>query len=309
MKYGNGLSKEAVLKVPSGAEWKVELTKLDDDVCFQKGWREFMDYYSIKEFHFLLFRYDGNSHFYVVILDGTATEIDYPFNNSHGDQENMLDEEFEGLKVEETESDSSVEILGEFSSSCPKTRDKSPLLPFLQPHKMVKTHPSNKIGSTSNSETLVPCSPPKCTQPKMKKLKLEGKEDLIHKPKSKLRTKRPLTTHEKAKALQKASAFKTKNPSFLVVMQPAYSGYLCIPTSFVRRYLNKNQGGDAILWNSDGKNWTVKYTCRMDGARPKGRFNGDWIPFAQDNNLDLGDVCAFELIKANEMSFKVSIFH
>ena len=176
MKYGNGLSKEVVLKVPSGAEWKVELTKLDDDVCFQKGLREFMEYYSIKEFHFLLFRYDGNSHFYVVILDGTATEIDYPFNNSHGDQENMLDEEFEGLKVEETESDSSVEILGDFSSSCPKTRDKSPLLPFLQPHKMVKTHPSNKIGSTSNSETLVPCSPPKCTQPKMKKPKLEGME-------------------------------------------------------------------------------------------------------------------------------------
>ena len=155
MKYGKGLSNEAVLKVPSGAEWKVELTKLDDDVWLQKGWREFMEYYSIKEWYFLLFRYDGNSHFHVVIINDNATEIDYPFNDSHGDEEDMLDEEFECPEVEETESvsdnDSSVEILGELSSSCPKTREK--------------THPSNEIGSTS-----------KCTQPKKKKPKLEDVE-------------------------------------------------------------------------------------------------------------------------------------
>ncbi len=72
--------------------------------------------------------------------------------------------------------------------------------------------------------------------------------------------------------------------------------------------MNKKQVRDVILWDSDGRNWTVMYACAMVNGQREGRFNGGWKAFAQDNNLELGDVCAFELIKGNVMSFKVVIF-
>ena len=81
-----------------------------------------------------------------------------------------------------------------------------------------------------------------------------------------------------------------------------------IPAKFVKRYLSKTQG-NVILWVSDGKNWTVRYTCQMAAGQLKGKFKCGWRAFAQDNNLEVGDVCAFELIKGTQMSLKVVIFH
>ncbi|MCL7047321.1 hypothetical protein MKW94_015585, partial [Papaver nudicaule] len=76
--------------------WRVELKKTKTKIWFEKGWDEFMDYYSINVGHLLVFRYDGNSLFHVTIFDMSATEIDVR-NKSSSDA------------VEE--SDDSVEIL------------------------------------------------------------------------------------------------------------------------------------------------------------------------------------------------------
>ncbi len=79
----------------------------------------------------LVFRYEGNSHFYVLVFDQSATEIDYPFN-----------EKPEVPEMESIESDdNSVEIIDDFKPS-QKTREKSPS-PCFQPHKRTKTNPSS----------------------------------------------------------------------------------------------------------------------------------------------------------------------
>ena len=91
----------------------------------------------------MVFRYEGNSDFYVLIFDESATEINYRSDGEEG----KLDEEFEAPNMDEI----SVEILDDFlSSPCPKTRDKSPL-PCLRPHKIMKTNSSGKIASTSQT--------------------------------------------------------------------------------------------------------------------------------------------------------------
>ncbi|XP_022928091.1 B3 domain-containing transcription factor VRN1-like [Cucurbita moschata] len=78
-KHGEALETEEVrLKVASGAEWKVGLTKNDEKIWFEKGWEEFVKFYSVEIGHFLTFRYEGNSCFHVVIFDKTASEIEYP---------------------------------------------------------------------------------------------------------------------------------------------------------------------------------------------------------------------------------------
>ncbi|KAL9258271.1 DNA ligase 1-like protein [Drosera capensis] len=77
-KYGKDLLKTACLTVPNGAVWKVEVVKSGDVILLSSGWDKFMENFSIKLGHFLVFRYEGNSCFYVLIFDMSATEIKYP---------------------------------------------------------------------------------------------------------------------------------------------------------------------------------------------------------------------------------------
>nr|POF02057.1 b3 domain-containing transcription factor vrn1 [Quercus suber] len=76
--YGSHLSDVAYLTIPNGTKWKVKLTKSDGEVCFGNGWCEFASSHALALGHFLVFRYDGNSEFSVLIFDATATEIEYP---------------------------------------------------------------------------------------------------------------------------------------------------------------------------------------------------------------------------------------
>ncbi|XP_050214729.1 B3 domain-containing transcription factor VRN1-like [Mercurialis annua] len=52
--YGNNLPSSVVLKVPSGAKWKLDLVKSDGEIWFQKGWQEFVNFYSIAYRSFLV---------------------------------------------------------------------------------------------------------------------------------------------------------------------------------------------------------------------------------------------------------------
>ncbi|TYH78887.1 hypothetical protein ES332_D03G020800v1 [Gossypium tomentosum] len=45
--HGNSMSSPAMLSVPSGAVWKVELTKSDGKIWLENGWLEFSNHYSL----------------------------------------------------------------------------------------------------------------------------------------------------------------------------------------------------------------------------------------------------------------------
>lgn len=66
------------LKVPHGSTWPIELKKCDNGMFWLgKGWREFMEHYSIGHGHLVVFKYEGDSMFHVIIFDKSASEIDY----------------------------------------------------------------------------------------------------------------------------------------------------------------------------------------------------------------------------------------
>ncbi|KAM7510274.1 hypothetical protein LguiB_009149 [Lonicera macranthoides] len=77
-KYGKDLSEHVYLKVPNGNLWKVELKNSNGEVWLQNGWKEFAGHYSVDLCYILVFRYEGNSHFLVLIFDMSALEIEYP---------------------------------------------------------------------------------------------------------------------------------------------------------------------------------------------------------------------------------------
>ncbi|MBA0707040.1 hypothetical protein Golax_019122 [Gossypium laxum] len=72
-----------MLSVPSGAVWKVELTKSDGKIWLENGWLEFSNHYSLDIGHLLVFRYVGNSNFHVIIFDKSASEMQYPYTREH----------------------------------------------------------------------------------------------------------------------------------------------------------------------------------------------------------------------------------
>ena len=110
------------LKIPNGAAWKVGLMRADDEVWLQSGWKEFADYYSIGYGHFLVFRYDGDSTFRVLIFDKTASEIAYPSTNyQHQQEPNANIGGSQPITTEESNEAASIEI---FDVSPPATTSK-----------------------------------------------------------------------------------------------------------------------------------------------------------------------------------------
>ncbi|KAJ4850508.1 hypothetical protein Tsubulata_040627, partial [Turnera subulata] len=78
--FGHELSGVVNVKVPNCQAWKVGLTRNQDGLWFNRGFREFMEHLSLDFGHFLVFRYEGSSSFSVFVFDKTACEIRYPSN-------------------------------------------------------------------------------------------------------------------------------------------------------------------------------------------------------------------------------------
>ncbi|KAI3922307.1 hypothetical protein MKX01_005996 [Papaver californicum] len=96
-KYGEELSEDAVIKDPSGKIWHVEMRKTPEgEIFLENGWQGFMDYFSLRSGHFLIFRYDGSSHFHVYICDMSACEIEYPRQSN-----NARESHYEEVSTEE----------------------------------------------------------------------------------------------------------------------------------------------------------------------------------------------------------------
>ncbi|XP_038999992.1 B3 domain-containing protein LOC_Os12g40080-like [Hibiscus syriacus] len=121
---------------------------------------------------------------------------------------------------------------------------------------------------------------------------------------------RHLTATEKEHAVQIANALKsTGNPVFMVFMRPSFvcNRYrMVIPSDFAREFLTMHKG-NLTLCNSTGKTWTTKY-YRNSGNKTQAELYSGWREFAEDNHLDIGDICVFELIKHPEMLMKMIIY-
>ncbi|GLU13644.1 hypothetical protein SLE2022_302680 [Rubroshorea leprosula] len=273
-KYGNGMSSPVVLKVPSGAAWEVGLAESEGDVWLQNGWKEFADHYCLNDGHFLVFRFEGNCNFHVLIFDKSGSEIEYP----HGHvEDSRLGEEFQEPTRTESEDYISVEALLEIPP-CRKVIQQSPV-PCPRPCKKMRTNSTEEykfnpmLGKRDGSGSFTG-------------------HGGIQVPKR----------MEKKKAIEMATAYKSKNPFVLVAIQPSCitPGYrIKLPGRFLKKHLMKNVC-DIILHTLDGKTWSARLS---NDSICKG-----WRAFVLDNNLEVGDVCVFELIRGTEYSFKVVIY-
>ncbi|XVE90505.1 hypothetical protein DITRI_Ditri20bG0083100 [Diplodiscus trichospermus] len=319
-KYGNDLSNSVLISAPSGPLWEIELIKSDGEIWLGNGWKDLADYFSLEHGNLLVFSYEGHSRFCVsMIFDQTTLEIEYPINISSSSNDANHDVELQTPKVEEIQSDVSVEIV-ENISECQKTVKKTPVRRF-SPIKRTRTGVSSGIQGTcnvkksrgANGESKFQISRKSGGKISTPPAKGDGRAN------SSAQRSRPsneapflmqsLTSKRNDAATSKATNFESENPFFLVVMRPSYLTatrcYLHVPSAFAKTYFTQKQN-DLILQDSDGKTWSVHY--KLYGKRTGYHFLNGWKEFALHHKLKAGDTCAFELLEGLEISLRVTIF-
>ncbi|THG13383.1 hypothetical protein TEA_008236 [Camellia sinensis var. sinensis] len=302
-KYGEKLklSKLAFLKVPSGAVWQVELSNSRGHVWLHNGWKEFMKYYSISYGHFLVFQYNGNSIFHVLIFDKSASEIEYPSGQTNQKWDFQIPE------TEDVELDDSVEILDDFLT-CQGTFEKDGSVeilndpPTCKRRKMMRTNLTCKTKNDSNLHSRGIQSKEgklaNLNEDVTREIKKECTQGM-HTAQGRLPSQVPdrrksVNVDHRFRARQRAKGFESKNPFFMVYMQPSYlrpKQSLHIPLDFAKKYFSGKQSG-VILRVSDGRTWSAQFYGKKRG--PKHKLG--WISFARDNNILAGDVCVFEMM-------------
>ncbi|KAL8046921.1 hypothetical protein ABFS82_08G210600 [Erythranthe guttata] len=275
-RYGNTLLRNCSvisLKVPTDSLWRVELTRADGEIWLQNGWKEFVEFYSIKFGHLLVFEYQGSFQFRVLVFDMTASEIEYPsqcasnsgigskssdsfvsseqiLTKTKGKGKRKIQDE---LGSDENECDASVDIIGS-TSGCDSN--------------------DSKVGAES----------------------WRGKTALKKKTSA---------------AYEMAKRYKDNNPStmpyFISLMHPSSvirADDLSIPLSIAKGNLSDAMTRNLKLRVLNGKTWPVKCTIYKLSAK----INSGWRNFVKDNRLKVGDVCIFQVINTTRLLLEVTIF-
>ncbi|GMI88202.1 REPRODUCTIVE MERISTEM 39, REDUCED VERNALIZATION RESPONSE 1 [Hibiscus trionum] len=334
-KFGDELSSIAMLTVPGGRLWLVELRKENKRAWLDSGWTVFLEYYSICIGYFLVFKYEGNSRFNVQIYNLKASEITYQSNRLNNSHEPCHDKclkdlevsDFDGITDSQPASSSSYFLIdNDFDECLDHDRKKCKNCTCLDQKNNVDdlraTFQSTRDKGIQFSGVEVTTAADEGgpyflsgTQTNTKEIKQEiepgkfnVKEELptMNSPGIVHRRRGDVTAEGKQVALRAAAMFKPDNPFCRIILRPSYvykGIFLHVPRCFALRYLN---GVDGIitLQASNGKRWPV----RCIYGQSSWKFSKGWAEFVLDNNLDEGDVCVFELISTNEIVLKVTIF-
>jgi len=103
------------MKPPDGTEWKVNWAEDKGEIWLEKGWKEFVEHYSLDQGHFIFFKYEGTSQIHVIILDQSALEIDYPCGNGDENDNLVKTEEESDMVLDEGQDVKDEQIRGKDS--------------------------------------------------------------------------------------------------------------------------------------------------------------------------------------------------
>ncbi|MBA0760874.1 hypothetical protein Gotri_023593, partial [Gossypium trilobum] len=267
--------KPCKLRVPSGAAWKVELTKCGGKIWFENGWLEFSNHYSLELGHLLVFRYDGNSNFHVIIFDRTASEIQYPYTSNNQRQSNEIPKQ--NINESKTECNGKSGFLAQQVShnGCPAVKgDKRTNHPVIQrmrgPEKVKALEKAINTFKSKNPFFLVVMQ----------------------------RYYVGLSHSRGCRLLRFVFQF---GKAWIVTFKHNQTGkkQISVPRAgwgtFVRD--NNIQAGDVCAFKLCHMQVTAAPNHRLLSGRCTHLLSNGWRRFSVDNNLEVGDACVFELIE------------
>ncbi|KAJ4964237.1 hypothetical protein NE237_024176 [Protea cynaroides] len=262
--------KIATLEDSSGSHWCIKLSKTTDGTYLEDGWPDFVKDHSISDFNFLVFGYDGNTCFNVLIFSKSACERDYVFKIKKNEESTFSIGAKELDKSSETSSGSVQKASNDDPGQC---------LPTFKPDELKKSEREDvELTSEPLSRT---------------RYSLSRRWSAIE--------------EEKAKVWEAAKSFTSKFPCFVKCLTAAnvYRKFtLEIPSKFARthgRHFHTQWKTEVTLWNTQGKAWRVNLIYSWGRTV----LCGGWQKFLRANKLEEADICIFELVGKFEMQVHI----
>ncbi|KAG5526535.1 hypothetical protein RHGRI_032719 [Rhododendron griersonianum] len=322
----------ATLKGPSDDAWTIVVHEKNNGTYLQDGWQDFMRFHSLGKNEFLLFRYDGNSHFSVRIYDQSGLERQSESVITCKDREarKMEAESSTGRRKRGRPRKNNVnpDNLHQ-SKSCKEGEDGAGL--SFPSHKLQRAKKSKRVEHTTikiEEEGMEPTdvvaypllmgnegekgnrerkkekgkTHEKHHSKNIKYAKRKIKEEEMD-PTIDSQTIRPPIEEERGRVLEKEESFTSNFPCYKCCLkqssvQTMFLLPICRPFSQAHFPPFRTH---IILRNSKGKGWVVT----VIPVAGKHSFSGGWRSFVVDNGLKEGDACIFELVKRTEMQVHV----
>lgn len=316
-------SMAATLEGPSGRTWLVVIRRTAEGTFFTSGWPKFVQDQVLRELEFLVFRYDGNTHFTAMVFDKTACERGdllggeprprkkrgRPRTASRDAARAKKDSVGKELVPYRPPSDQQLQVTcsnwtpelgstGQYSAV--KTEVDADELPLCVIPAPSQLSPSHGPGPQNGGEAR------RCavkTRSIQDDLALANIPPSVRRYKGYVSRRRPVTSAERQRATEIAYAFRSSLPYCVIrmsTMHVYYSFMMRFPTGFSRQHLPRERT-DVLLRDPGGKAWVVLYI-----PNTRDRLSRGWCAFARGNCLEEGDYCVFELVGTAE--FRVHVF-
>ncbi|KAL3845193.1 hypothetical protein ACJIZ3_002596 [Penstemon smallii] len=277
----------ALLLGPSGNNWYVDLVLDGEGLFFDDGWAIFVRDHILEQGDSLVFRYDGDLQFTVQIFDQSMCEKETTFT-AESSQDSI---KYNGLIVKKRDRESSS-LLDSIIEGVPKKmrNHRNSINAVDEEGCMQKDFGS---GNLDNAVTLaVPITA------------------VAHENSAGLsimnRTNKLDMLLSASEAERIAGSFSSAFPSFVKVMKRfniSGSYTLNIPYQFATEHFPKCKV-KIVLCNLKGESWTVN-SIPTTKVQTSHTFCGGWLSFVRDNNIDIGDICIFELVCKFELRVRI----
>ncbi|KAL2498316.1 B3 domain-containing transcription factor VRN1 [Abeliophyllum distichum] len=287
----------ASLVGPSGNTWYADFILLGDSLFFHDGWAAFVRDHFLEQGDTLVFRYDGDLHFTVQVFDKSLCEKESAF--SAASSQDLSNYNSHVVKKRDRESFSFLDSIvvgipkkirsSQMHSECLIKNQENSI------YRIDKEECLQEADSNSKSKNFVTVAVPShaevfnenSDQPTNRITKL----DML------------LSASEAERVVQ---SFTSSFPNFIKVMKRfniSGSYTLNVPYQFAMEHLPKCKV-KIVLRNLKGESWTVN-SIPTTKVQTSHTFCGGWLGFVRDNNIDVGDICIFELVRKYELHVRI----
>ncbi|KAG8377681.1 hypothetical protein BUALT_Bualt08G0058100 [Buddleja alternifolia] len=274
----------ALLVGPSGKHWYVNLIPVGNSLFFNDGWIAFVRDHFLEQGDSIVFRYDGDMHFTVLIFDQSMCEK-------------------EALFTAESSQD-----VSKYDNHVVKKRDRERLalsdniiegVPKKMRCSQMQENSTNEVNEEEWMREANNCAVTVAVP--LASVRHDSSDQSVRNRPSRLDM---LLSASEAERI--AQSFTSSYPNFLKVMKRfniSGSYTLNIPYQFATEHLPKCKV-KIVLHNLKGESWTVN-SIPTTKVQTSHTFCGGWLSFVRDNNVDIGDICIFELVRQCELQVRI----
>ncbi|KAJ0795446.1 putative transcription factor B3-Domain family [Helianthus annuus] len=278
---------------PSGNTWHADLAQETDGLFILNGWASFVRDHFLENGDSLVFRYDGNLHFTLQIFDQSSCEKETAFSAECHQDLSIFDQHFGKKREREREYAS---LFNNAVDCVPKKARSS------QPAHDIQLGLQESVNGLNGQCEVADF--------------LNNADFCSGAMKSPLNNVMPISEVcpnddelgrlSASEADKIAQSFTSSFPHFTQVMKRfniSGSYTMNVPYQFAMAYL-PNCKVKIVLHNLKGESWTVNSipTTRVQTSHT---FCGGWLAFVRSNNINIRDVCIFELVGKCEMRVNI----